>query len=205
MSSKALGLIEVRGLLSAITATDAALKAADVRLIDKQTIRGGLTTVELFGDVAAVNSAVEAGVDALSNTNNLISSHLIARLDEQVEQMIIREFERKNKQQNTQQSNQQDVQSNEQSEESESEESELSDSSEDSNELISESDSEQPSDNLDEEDSKKYSEDELRDMKVTQLRSLAYKSNVIGIEKSQIKYANKEKLVEVLSSEGGIN
>jgi len=209
MSSKALGLIEVKGLLSSITATDAALKAADVRLINKQTIRGGLTTVELFGDVAAIKSAVEAGVDALSNTDSLISSHVIARIDEQVEQMIMREFERKKEKQAYSEAVQLDN-ITEESKEEESENLELPEDSnvithdEETNQEIEEANEAQTEEATDQE-IKTYTEDELRSMKVTQLRSMAYNSNEIGIEKAQIKYANKEKLVEALRSEGGID
>lgn len=216
MATKALGLIEVRGLLCAITATDAALKAADVRLINNQTIRGGLTTIELYGDVAAVTAAVEAGVDSLSNSDNLISSHVIARLDEQVERMIFNEIEKK-KHQKTQQNQVKEVEA--------SHEEERKDQSENSNQgeegVSGQADSKLEAttvehdeqvlpvvQNLKDEtkaDSTSLTQEELKKMKVTQLRSLAYKSNVKGIEKAEIKFANKEKLVEVLKSEGGIN
>ena len=216
MATKALGLIEVRGLLCAITATDAALKAADVRLINNQTIRGGLTTIELYGDVAAVTAAVEAGVDSLSNSDNLISSHVIARLDEQVERMIFNEIEKK-KHQKTQQNQVQEVEA--------SHEEERKDQSENSNQgeegVSGQVDSELEETTVEQDeqvlpvvqnlkdeakaDSTSLTQEELKKMKVTQLRSLAYKNNVKGIEKAEIKFANKEKLVEVLKSEGGIN
>ena len=58
---KALGLIEVRGKLGAILAADAAVKAANVTLFGSEVILGGLTTIHIIGDVAAVKAAVEAG------------------------------------------------------------------------------------------------------------------------------------------------
>lgn len=61
MPNEALGLIEVTGFLGAVVAADTCLKAANVELIRCEVIKGGLTTVELTGDVGAVNAAVEAG------------------------------------------------------------------------------------------------------------------------------------------------
>ena len=66
---RALGMIEVRGFLGAISAVDAALKAANVELNNAETIRGGLTTIELVGDVAAVHAAVGAGVIVAKKLN----------------------------------------------------------------------------------------------------------------------------------------
>ena len=93
MAYKALGQIEVKGMLASILSADAALKAADVVLLGNRRIRGGLTTVQLLGDVAAVYAAVEAGVEAVENTNSLISSHVIPNLDEQVERMLMKTFQ----------------------------------------------------------------------------------------------------------------
>ncbi|WP_276537477.1 BMC domain-containing protein [Oceanobacillus jeddahense] len=77
---EALGLIETRGLLSSIVAADAAVKAADVKLLDAEMIKGGLVTVQLLGDVAAVQAAVEAGENAVTSFRTLISVHVIPRM-----------------------------------------------------------------------------------------------------------------------------
>lgn len=82
---KALGMIEVRGFLGAVSAADAALKAADVELNNAEVIRGGLTTVELVGDVAAVEAAVDAGVVVAEALDCLIAHHVIARVDPQTQ------------------------------------------------------------------------------------------------------------------------
>ncbi|GKS53501.1 BMC domain-containing protein [Enterococcus mundtii] len=79
----AIGMIEVRGFLGAISVSDAALKSADVTLLNAEIIKGGLTTVQLSGDVAAVNAAVDAGVVVAKALNCLISHHVISRVDEQ--------------------------------------------------------------------------------------------------------------------------
>lgn len=77
---EALGLIETRGLLSSIVAADAAVKAANVKLLNAEIIKGGLVTVQLLGDVAAVQAAVEAGENAITSFQTLISVHVIPRM-----------------------------------------------------------------------------------------------------------------------------
>ncbi|MBP1040831.1 BMC domain-containing protein [Vagococcus sp. BWB3-3] len=89
MEIQALGLIEVKGFLGAIAASDAALKTADVKLINAEKIRGGLTTIQFSGDVAAVKVAVEAGSAAARELNCLLSSHVIPRLSTEASQMVV--------------------------------------------------------------------------------------------------------------------
>lgn len=75
----ALGLIETRGLIGSIEAADAATKAADVKLVGSEKIRGGFVTIKVIGDVAAVRSAVDAGAAAAARVGELISTHVIPR------------------------------------------------------------------------------------------------------------------------------
>lgn len=79
----ALGLIETLGLLPAIEAADAMLKAADVRLLEKNLAGGGLVTITVAGETAAVKAAVDAGSTAVHRIRNasLVSAHVIARPD----------------------------------------------------------------------------------------------------------------------------
>ena len=77
----ALGMIETRGLLGAIEAADAALKSASVSLIGTRKAGGGLITVLLSGDVAAVRSALDAASASLSRLGIGFSAHVIPRLD----------------------------------------------------------------------------------------------------------------------------
>lgn len=79
MEITALGMIETSGLLSAIEAADAGLKAADVRLLGTDYVRGGLVMVRFEGEVAAVRSAVDAGTLAAKRIGNVVSSHVIPR------------------------------------------------------------------------------------------------------------------------------
>ncbi len=79
MEITALGMIETSGLLSAIEAADAGLKAADVRLLGTDYVRGGLVMVRFEGDVAAVQAAVDAGALAAQRVGNVVSAHVIPR------------------------------------------------------------------------------------------------------------------------------
>lgn len=75
----AMGLIETRGLVGSIEAADAMVKAANVSLIGREKIGGGLVTVIVEGDVGAVKAAVDAGASAAKKVGELISVHVIPR------------------------------------------------------------------------------------------------------------------------------
>ncbi|MBF2656248.1 BMC domain-containing protein [Listeria seeligeri] len=153
MPNEALGLIEVKGFLGAVVAADTCLKAANVELIQCEVIKGGLTTVELTGDVGAVNAAIEAGKAATESLGCLVSSHVIARMSEETKSLFVP----------TEQEKEEVIQ-------------EIS-------EVATITDS---------------TEQKLREMKVIDLRKLAYTLDNVPIPKSKIKYANKEKLVHAL-------
>src|ERR1043166_2597554 len=77
--SEALGMIETRGYVGSIEASDAMVKAANVTLVKTISIGGGLITVLTRGDVGRVKAAVDAGSKAASKVGELISSHILAR------------------------------------------------------------------------------------------------------------------------------
>ncbi len=79
MEITALGMIETSGLLSAIEAADAGLKAANVHLLGTDYVRGGLVMVRFEGEVAAVQAAVDAGASAAQRIGHLLSAHVIPR------------------------------------------------------------------------------------------------------------------------------
>ncbi|MFW9991101.1 MAG: BMC domain-containing protein [Candidatus Odinarchaeota archaeon] len=88
MPKEALGLIETRGLVAAIEAADAMVKAANVLLIGKETIGGGYVTVMVRGDVGAVKASVEAGAVAARKVGDLVSAHVIPRPHDDVESIL---------------------------------------------------------------------------------------------------------------------
>lgn len=181
----ALGMIEGRGYLGAVSVADTALKAANVTLNNAEVIRGGITTIQLTGDVAAVNAAVEAATQMAKTLNCLLSSHVIARLDEQTK-VLMRQPE-----QTTSQTNNEGI----------SEETTHQETTEEAT-TIEEKIPDQPiiRENAEDEGLKK----KLSDKKVTELRTIAYKMNLRSLTKKEIKFATKESLIKaiLIESEG---
>ena len=85
---QALGMIETKGLVGSIEAADAMVKAANVNLIGKVHVGGGLVTVMVRGDVGAVKAAVEAGNVAAGNVGEVVSCHVIPRPHTGVDKII---------------------------------------------------------------------------------------------------------------------
>ena len=88
MAKEALGMIETRGLVAAIEAADAMVKAAEVTLIGTEKIGSGLVSVMVRGDVGAVNAAVEAGAAPASKLGELVAKHVIPRPHSDVEKIL---------------------------------------------------------------------------------------------------------------------
>ena len=88
MKYDALGMIETKGLVGAIEAADAMVKAANVYLVGKEHVGGGLVTVMVRGDVGAVKAATDAGAAAAQRVGELISVHVIPRPHAEVEAII---------------------------------------------------------------------------------------------------------------------
>ena len=88
MVQQALGLVETRGLVAAIEAADAMLKAANVELVGTEKIGSGLVSVMVRGDVGAVKAAVEAGGAAASRLGEVIATHVIPRPHADVDKLL---------------------------------------------------------------------------------------------------------------------
>ncbi|MEE1043162.1 MAG: BMC domain-containing protein [Clostridia bacterium] len=99
--SQALGLIEVIGYPTAIAAADAALKSAEVHLTTITKVGGGIMTVQLIGDVAAIRSAVDTGGEEAKRIGVLRSTHVIPRYDTQLMNGVIKEDKEQPKQSNS--------------------------------------------------------------------------------------------------------
>ncbi len=93
----ALGLIETKGLVGAIEAADAMVKAAEVKLVGKEKVTGALMLVKVIGEVAAVKSAVDAGSVAAQRVGELVSVHVIPRPDDQIDPLIIEQLKKEKK------------------------------------------------------------------------------------------------------------
>jgi len=88
MVSEALGMIETKGLIAAIEAADAMVKAANVVLMGYEKIGSGLVTVMVRGDVGAIKAATDAGAAAARNVGEVISIHVIPRPHTDVEKIL---------------------------------------------------------------------------------------------------------------------
>ena len=86
--NEALGMVETRGLVAAIEAADAMVKAANVTLIGSEKIGSGLVTVMVRGDVGAVKAAVDAGSCAAEKVGEVVSQHVIPRPHTDVEKIL---------------------------------------------------------------------------------------------------------------------
>lgn len=88
MVQQALGMVETRGLVAAIEAADAMLKAANVELVGTEKIGSGLVSVMVRGDVGAVKAAVESGAASASKLGELVATHVIPRPHTDVEKIL---------------------------------------------------------------------------------------------------------------------
>lgn len=87
-NANALGMIETKGLVGAVEAADAMVKAANVTLMGKEQVGGGLVTVMVRGDVGAVKAATDAGAAAARNVGEVQSIHVIPRPHNDVETLL---------------------------------------------------------------------------------------------------------------------
>lgn len=185
----ALGLIETKGFVGAIVAADTALKAANVSLLYAEVIKGGYVTVQLYGDVAAVKAAVDAGSEVVKSVGTLISAHVIPRMHAETNRLVkgtdnkpadkaTKDKEIEVKQSESEQSKDQPAQVVVDPEKKEAE-----------IKVKSTERSEKPV---------VYRKEELEKMTVNQLRTLARKANVMKDQPEKIKTSKKAELIHHL-------
>lgn len=90
MQGEALGMIETRGFVGMVEASDAMVKAAKVTLVKYEKVGGGFVTTLVRGDVGAVKAAVQAGVAAAEKVGELVSSHVIPSPHSQLEEPLLK-------------------------------------------------------------------------------------------------------------------
>ncbi|MBQ9827236.1 MAG: BMC domain-containing protein [Lachnospiraceae bacterium] len=95
METLALGMIETRGYVASVEALDAALKAANVTLVDVQCVKGGLVSIFVEGDVGATKAAIDAGAAAAERVGELVSVHVIPRPHREVDTMMDHDMTRR--------------------------------------------------------------------------------------------------------------
>ncbi|WP_251442845.1 BMC domain-containing protein [Veillonella intestinalis] len=193
---KALGMVEVRGFLGAVSAADAALKAANVALNSEERVGGGRRTILLVGDVAAVQAAVEAAVVIAKQLNCYCTSHVIPRADKALAKLMGGKL---------QESAEADANSTAKKL-SNDEVSAVLNKTVDANFSVKDLVSDEAvvkAETIDEIGLR----EELAKYKVVDLRKKAYAMNVHGMKRTAIKFANKESLIDVIIEEvkrGGI-
>lgn len=188
----ALGMIETRGLVASIEAADAMVKAANVTLVKKECIGGGLVTVMVRGDVGAVKAATDAGAAAAERVGELISVHVIARPHEELEPILGPEKVEQPLNDSVEpqlpvpeevpdETTAEPVQEEPQPQESVTQEKPAKAENE-------------PLENLED-----LKPEELANMTVTKLRSVARTLNVDNMTRKEIRFANKEALVKAIT------
>ncbi|MBI1374870.1 MAG: BMC domain-containing protein [Phycisphaera sp.] len=88
MANQALGMVETRGLVALLEASDAMLKAANVEMLGWDKVGSGMVTSFVVGDVAAVKAAVDAGAEAAGRIGEVVSVHVIPRPHEELPNLL---------------------------------------------------------------------------------------------------------------------
>jgi microcompartment protein CcmL/EutN len=184
MIEYALGLIETRGLVGAIEAADAMVKAANVQLVGRERVDAALITVKIVGETAAVRSAVDAGSAAARRVGELVSSHVIPRPSEEIEDLIFAKASRSRQDIEVHPTTQLSAPSTPRSEEKQQENEGTSTSAQPPALQLSENEAE-------------YLQ-QLQSMTVHQLRSYARQVLGLSIYGRQISRANKDQLIAEL-------
>lgn len=209
MKQSTLGLIETYGFVGAVEALDTAVKAANVELVNCEFVKGGIVTVLITGEVAAVKAAIEASAVAVDKLGVLRNTHVIARVDSGIWDML-----RKMKKTNSFKEdmvNETKVSLIEIEKDVVNEaEIDLSEELKDKTELLNSND-EVIKEECEEENSKEVTDEKLKEkenykiyttreelegMKVTELRTIARRLQDIPLTKKQIKFSKKEQLIE---------
>ncbi len=207
MKNSALGLIETYGYVGAVEAADAALKAANVTLVDLVMVGAGIMTLTMTGDVSAVKASVDAGAASAERVGILLSSHVIARLDEEVWSMVKPSNEEPFKDPDPMDEKSEDDGSKEEPEEKKDDviNKKMAILKKEVQAIDTEEPTPEPGDTQPTIMEKsilkveRFSKDMLEKLKVMELRSIARTFEDIKIPKNQIKYANKATLILEIS------
>lgn len=220
MKNKALGMIETYGYIGAIEAADVCVKAANVKLVGCELVKGGLVTIHIRGDVAAVKASIDAAKIAVMKVGKLISTHVIPRPSKDVERILpnpdpqepeenegkdIKEDAKDddgNKEEIEEVIPEEDSSREDNGEKTNREETE---ETEDDDVDEGEESEEDQDDDVDEKEINSFlkTRDELEKIKTVKLRSLARKLDAkyetpFPIERNQIKYARKKELIDAI-------
>lgn len=184
MNKSALGLVETYGYIGAVEALDVALKSANVKLVGCEFVKGGIVTIKIIGDVASVKASVEAAAIAADNLDGLITTHVIARVSDEVWKMLQKDFIIEQNNNNCLNKKEDNI------------ESEIL--SEDSDNIIVNDEIEEVQKKIDVLEDMIFTRKELEDMKVAEIRTLARKLQITSMTKKQIKFGKKDQLIDAI-------
>ena len=207
---KALGMIETRGLVAAIEAADAMVKAANVTLTCKEQIGGGRVTVMVRGDVGAVKAATDAGAAAAERVGELISVHVIPRPHQELEPMLAGPDEKPGepdtslKTEPEEETKPQETEEKPEMPRETKEEPEVPQVTEESKapqetEREPEQETEEEPDTEEDSPMEEYTGEILAGMSVVKLRDVARKLKVDNMSKKDIRFAKKQELLEKIT------
>jgi len=200
MNEYTLGLIETYGFIGAVEALDVAVKAADVKLVSCELVKGGLVTILITGDVSSVKAAVEASTIAVNKLGVLRNTNVIARACDGVWDML------QDKEKIVLEENELDETKVRLDKKSEFEVTKVFLSEEDAGniEMIEPQKraSKESKKVKEQAENKSYkTREELEKIKVTELRTMARELKINALTKKQIKYGKKEQLIESILTE----
>ncbi|MFT5730251.1 MAG: ethanolamine utilization protein EutM [Desulforhopalus sp.] len=183
----ALGLIETKGLVAAIEAADAMVKSADVQIIERHQVGGGLVTIIVTGEVSAVNAAVDAAIVAVGRIDGgqLISSHVIPRPYDEVSALIVADKKDSKPSLESTPDNSLAPESLPALAQKDSEAKALEEALE-----VKEPEEQQ--------EQKSYTLSELQNLPINKLRKLVEEHKGLSLSKQAIKTASKKKLIEAI-------
>lgn len=176
---EALGMIETLGYIGAVEALDVSLKAANVRFDGCELVGGGLVTVKVTGDVGAVKASIEAAEGAVRKVGTLISSFVIPKPDDQVFEVFCKGIEKTA----SKNGSKQEAISENETEPAKGET------------LVSENDRIKKRDKG---EALSKTKEELKKMKVVELRNLARQMNLDSLTRKDIKFAKKRQLINAI-------
>lgn len=203
MEKSTLGLIETYGFIGAVEALDVALKSANVELVSCEFVKAGIVTILITGDVASVKASVEAAAIAADRIGTLLNTHVIARADDEVWNII--GGRKKDNIEEIKEIIKEDLTFNAENKENSLDQENLEIEAENTTEVVESEDITEEviiSENVlakeVKEDKLSYTREELETLKVPELRSLARKMELKSLTKKQIKFSKKEQLIEAI-------
>lgn len=191
----ALGMIETYGYLAAVEALDSALKASNVSLVDVVRVKGGLVTVLIEGDVGAVKAAVDASAAAAERVGTVVSVHVIPRPAKDVKSMLTANPEHPKKQE---QETQEPTPETEQAEADEMSEEEKRTENPAAQEEAPEEKHEEENGTSEEE--RIYLREQMEEMTVASLRTLARDLKITNLTSKEIRFAKKQQLIDAITA-----